>query len=149
MSVFLKPVVRALGLSAVCASAAIAQAAKECQMQEGKPSTVGRATLSIQMASNSDPAGAARRLTEAVKALTDNGDKMDNQVGRNFVLGKALVLWTLQPNVTLITKRGPLGYSTNPDATIDLAAAIDSSFQVVEKAMPECITETSRWRGQK
>ena len=150
MSAFLKPVVRALGLSAVCAAAAVAQGAqKECQVQEGKPSAVGRATLSIQMASNADPAGAARRLTEAVKALTDNGDKMDNQVGRNFVLGKALVLWTLQPNVALVTKRGPLGYTTNPEGMIDLAAAIDSSFAVVEKAMPECISETARWRGQK
>jgi tetratricopeptide (TPR) repeat protein len=150
MSVFLKPVVSALGLSALCAASAVAQGApKECSVQEGRPAAVGRATLAVQIASSAEPAQASRKLTEAVKALTDNGDKMDNQVGRNYVLGKALVLWSLQPNITLMSKRGPLGYATNPDATIDLAAAIDSAFQVVEKANPECITETSRWRGQK
>ena len=150
MSVFLKSVVRALAVSVVCAASAVAQGAqKECSVQEGRPAAVGRATLAVQIASSAEPAQASRKLTEAGKALTDNGDKMDNQVGRNYVLCKALVLWTLQPNVTLVSKRGPLGYTANPDATIDLAAAIDSAFQVVEKANPECIGETSRWRGQK
>src|SRR5207237_2087214 len=37
----------------------------------------------------------------------------------------------------------------DPMGTIDLAAAIDSAFKVVETSNPECITETSRWRGQK
>jgi len=42
-----------------------------------------------------------------------------------------------------------LGYSTDPEGTIDLVAAIDSAFKVVETSNPECITETARWRGQK
>jgi Tfp pilus assembly protein PilF len=32
---------------------------------------------------------------------------------------------------------------------IDLVAAIDTAFKVVEAAAPECISETSRWRGQR
>jgi tetratricopeptide (TPR) repeat protein len=86
-----------------------------------------------------------------VKLLTQNVERIDkdNQPGRNLVLGKALVLWTMQPDVELITKRGPLGYATDPEGTIDLAAAIDTAFRVVEAAFPECIPETSNWRGQK
>jgi tetratricopeptide (TPR) repeat protein len=74
---------------------------------------------------------------------------MENQLGRNFVLGKVLVLWSMQPNVELLTKRGALGYSADPQGTIDLVAAIDSAFKVVETSNPECIGETSRWRSQK
>ena len=150
MSVFLRPVMRAAGLLTVLASGLGAQAQKACEVNEGRPSQVGRATLAVQVASSAqDPSAAARQLTSAVKALTDNGEKMDNQVGRNLVLGKALVLWSMQPNVELVSRRGSLGFSQNPDAMIDLAAAIDTAFKVVETANPECIAETSRWRSQR
>lgn len=149
MSEILRPAARALGLTIAFASAAGAQAPKECEVNENRPTQIARATLAVQVASNAQtPDAATRQLTSAVRMLTEN-DKMDNQVGRNFVLGKALVLWSIQPNVELVTKRGPLGYASNPEGTIDLVAAIDSAFKVVETANPECITETSRWRGQK
>ncbi len=156
MSAFIRPVIRALGITIASASVATAQAAggagtaKACEVNEGRPTQVGRATLSVQMASNSqDPKVVAKQLTAAIKGLTDNAERMDNQPGRNMVLGKALVLWSIQPDVPLVTKRGPLGYATNPEGTIDLALAIDTAFKVVETAHPECIAETSRWRGQK
>lgn len=151
MSVFFRPALRAIALSTVFAGAASAQAAaKACEVDEGRPSQLGRATLAIQVASGTqDPAAAAKQLSNAVKLVTDNGEKMSNQVGRNLVLGKALVLWSTQPNIELVTKRGPLGYTTNPEGTIDLVAAIDTAFKVVESANPECISETSRWRSQK
>src|SRR5687768_5171387 len=151
MSLFNGPAIRALGLTIATVSVAGAQAApKACEVNEGRPTAVGKALLAVQVASSTqDPTAASRQLTTAVKGLTDGGEKMDNQVGRNFVLGKALVLWTMQPNVEIVTKRGPLGYTTNPEGTIDLAAAIDSAFKVVEAAHPECVAETSRWRGQK
>jgi len=150
MSAFLRPAARALGLTIACAGVVGAQAApKACEVNEGRPTQVGRALLAVQVATNAEGPAATRQLTAAVKGLTENAERMDNQVGRNFVLGKALVLWTLQPNVELVTKRGPLGYTTDPEGAIDLAAAIDTAFKVVETAMPECISETSRWRGQK
>ena len=150
MRVFLTPAVRALGLTLVFPVAAAAQAAQTCDVDEGKPSQVARALLAVQMASGAqDPAAAAKQLTAAVKALTDKGDQLPNQVGRHLVLGKALTLWSIQPNVALVTARGPLGFTTDPQGMVDLAAAIDSSFRIVETANPECISETSRWRGQK
>ena len=149
MSALLRPALRAIGLVMVAAATASAQD-KSCEVNESRPSALGRATLANQMASGAqDPTAAAKQLSSAVKMLTENGEKMDNQVGRNFVLGKTLVLWSMQPNVELVTRRGPLGYTTDPTGNIDLALAIDSAFKVVETANPECVGETSRWRGQK
>ena len=149
MSAFLRPVSRAVGLVLACAGIAGAQE-KACEVNESRPTAIGRATLAVQVAqSTQDPAAAAKQLTAAVKGLTENAERMDNQVGRNFVLGKALVLWSIQPNVDLITTRGALGYAVNPQGTIDIAAAIDTAFKVVEAAHPECVTETAQWRGQR
>lgn len=150
MRVFLNPAIRALGLTVAIPVLAAAQAPQACEVDEGKPSQIARATLAVQMASGAqDPSAAAKQLTSAVRLLSDKGDQMANQVGRHYVLAKALVLWSIQPNVSLVTARGPLGFTTDPQGMIDLAAAIDSSFKVVETAHPECISETSRWRGQK
>jgi Tfp pilus assembly protein PilF len=150
MSVFHSAAVRALGLTVAFAGVAGAQAAKACEVNESRPGQVGRATLAVQIASGaSTPDAAKKQLVSAVKSLTENGEKLENQVGRHLVLGKALVLWSIQPGMSLVTQRGPLGYTTDPQGTIDLAVAIDSSFKVVETAHPECIAETARWRGQK
>ena len=151
MSHLLRLSIRALGLTSLLAGAVSAQAApKACEVNESRPSAVGRAFLAVQTASTTqNPDVAKKQLGQAMKLLTTNGDKMDNQPGRNFVLGKALVLWSMQPNMGLDSKRGALGITENPDATMDLAASIDSAFKVVEAAMPECVAETSRWRGQK
>jgi tetratricopeptide (TPR) repeat protein len=149
MRVFHRSAMLTLGLMWFFPQAA-AQGQQACDVDEGKPSQVARATLAVQMASGAqDPAAVSRQLTSAVRMLTDRGEQMANQVGRNFVLGKALVLWSIQPNVPLVTTRGAVGFATNPQGTVDLAVAIDSAFKVVEAAHPECIVETSRWRGQK
>lgn len=148
MSAFPRPAIRALGLTLTLSALAGAQE-QSCDVNEGRPNQVAQALLSVQIASGTaNPAEAAKQLTKAVKLLTDNGEKMDNQPGRNLVLGKALVLWSTQPNITLVTSRGTLGYSTQPEVQVDLAAAIDSAFKVVETAVPECVGETSKWRGQ-
>lgn len=149
MSVFTRPVIRSIGLTIAFAGSVGAQQ-KACEVNESRPTQIGRATLAVQIASSqTNPQAAQKQLQSAVKLLTDNGERMDNQVGRNLVLGKALVLWTTQPDVALVTKRGPLGFSTNPEGTIDLVAAIDSAFKVVEASNPECAVETAKWRGQK
>jgi tetratricopeptide (TPR) repeat protein len=149
MSAFLRPAFRAVGLSLACAGFAGAQE-KVCEVNESRPTAIGRATLAVQVAqSTQDPSTAAKQLSAAVKGLTENAERMDNQVGRNFVLGKALVLWSMQPNVELVTTRGALGYAVNQQGSIDIAAAIDTAFKVVEAAHPECVGETAQWRGQR
>jgi hypothetical protein len=129
MHVFHRSAMLTLGLMWIFPLAA-AQGQQACEVDEGKPSQVARATLAVQMASGAqDPAAVSRQLTSAVRMLTDRGEQMANQVGRNFVLGKALVLWSIQPNVPLVTTRGAVGFATNPQGTVDLAVAIDSAFK--------------------
>jgi hypothetical protein len=123
---------------------------KECEVDEGKPGEVARAMLALQVAQSSTnkPDDAAKQLRSAIASL-EKADKSKNPVGQNFVLGKTLVLWMAQPNITPVTTRGSLGFTQNPQGQIDLVTAIDSAFTVVEKAMPECVSQTSAWRAQK
>lgn len=135
-------------LSAAATTVAGAQQ-KECEIDEGKPGEVARAMLALQMAQSSNkPEDAAKQLRSAVSSL-EKADRSKNPVGTNFVLGKTLVLWMSQPNVTPITTRGGLGFAQNPQGQIDLVTSIDSAFAVVEKAAPECASQTTAWRAQK
>ena len=143
-----KKAVLPLLLSAAATAVAGAQQ-KECEIDEGRPGEVARAMLALQVAqSTNKPEDAAKQLRSAVASL-EKADRSKNPVGTNFVLGKTLVLWMSQPNVTPVTTRGGLGFSQNPQATIDLVTAIDSAFAVVEKASPECASQTTAWRAQK
>ena len=99
------PVSRALGLMAVFAVAAHAQAAasKECPIDENNPPSLAKASFMVKRAQGSQDARyVAQQLAPAVKALTENAGAMANQPGRNLVLGRALVLWSMQPNVTML-----------------------------------------------
>jgi predicted Zn-dependent protease len=124
------------------------QKQKECDVDEGKPGEVARAMLALQVAQNAKPEDAAKQLRSAIGSL-EKADKSKNPVGESFVLGKTLVLWLAQPNEPSVTTRGSLGFSQNPQAPFDLVTGIDSAFTVVEKAMPECASQTAAWRAQK
>jgi tetratricopeptide (TPR) repeat protein len=135
--------------AAVTAVAGAQQKAKECEVDEGKPGEVARAMLALQVAQNAGkPEDVAKQLRSAIGAL-EKADRSKNPVGTNFVMGKTLVMWMAQPNMPAVTTRGNLGFTQNPSASIDLITSIDSSFSVVEKAMPECISQTMAWRAQK
>ena len=122
---------------------------KDCSVDEGKPGEVARAMLALQMAQSSKkPEDTAKQLRTAISSL-EKADRTKNPVGESFVLGKTLVLWLEQPNVTPVMTRSALGFTQNPDAKIDLVTTIDSAFNVVEQAAPECVTTTAAWRGQK
>lgn len=135
--------------AAVTTVAGAQQKAKECEVDEGKPGEVARAMLALQVAQNAaKPEDAAKQLRAAIGAL-EKADKSKNPVGQNFVLGKTLVMWMAQPSVSAITTRGAIGYSQNPQQPLDLVVAIDSAFGAVEKANPECVSQTMAWRAQK
>lgn len=71
MSLFHGPAIRALGLTIATVSVAGAQGApKACEVNEGRPTAVGKALLAVQVASSTqDPNAASRQLTTAVKGL--------------------------------------------------------------------------------
>jgi len=150
MLVCASPALRAVVLSAAFASVGGAQATKACEVNESRPSALGKAAFMAMTASSAQtPEAAKKQLLGAMKQLVAVGDKTDNIVGKNFVYGKVLVLWAMQPGIGLDPKRGAIGLLENPDANVDIALSLDSAFKVVETEMPECVSETVKWRGQK
>ncbi|HVB30277.1 MAG TPA: FxLYD domain-containing protein [Gemmatimonadaceae bacterium] len=152
MLVFRSTAITSLVFATMLALPAAAQEAKQCTIDEGKPSEVARAYLTISQVAGTQgaaPADEQKKLASAVHILTENTGAVENPIGHAYELGKLLVLWTVQPNVPLTAKRGTIGYATNPDSMVNLPAAIDSAFGAVETAMPECEVETLKWRSQK
>lgn len=121
-----------------------------CDVAESAKGAAARATLSVNMAREaSTPAVATSSLKNAVK-LVEKIDKNDDATVNAYVLGSALSLWANQPGIGLKPLRGSLGFTTNPDAAIDIPITIDSLFRVVETARPACSDFTAYWRaGQK
>jgi len=118
-----------------------------CDATQPSSGNAVRANLSLQMAvkdQKANPASAAKNLAATVKMLEAN-DK--DEAARAYVLGSALSLWMNVPNVGLAPKRGAVGFTTNPDATIDLPSTVDSLFKIVEASKPGCAYYTSYWRG--
>lgn len=138
-------VLPALMLVAVTATAGAQQ--KACEIDEGSPNQVARAKLDLGLSqSTQKPEEIAAKLKDAVKLLGE-GDMKKNPVGRAYVLGQTLVTWLQQPGITNgMSTRGAIGFQDNPTAPYDLIAAIDSTFKVVETAMPECESQTQAWR---
>jgi predicted Zn-dependent protease len=149
MAVFVRILPAAALLVATAASLGAQQAAAPaCDAAQPTSTNALKASLTLQGAlktQKTDPAGAAKSLTSTVKAL-DNNDKGD-EAGRAYVLGSALALWMNQPGIGLTPKRSAVGFTSNPDATIDLPTSIDSLFKIVEAKQPGCAYYTAFWRG--
>jgi tetratricopeptide (TPR) repeat protein len=138
----------ATGVLVFAATALGAQAAKSaCDVTDAAKGNIARASLSFDMARQASPGpAAASNLKSAVK-LTETADKTDDPVARAYIQGEALSLWLNQPGIGTTPKRGDVGFTTNPDATIDLIGAVDSLFKVVETAKPACSDFTAYYRG--
>jgi tetratricopeptide (TPR) repeat protein len=128
---------------------AIAGAQQKCEIDEGKPNQVATASFFVSAAYSDPGKDHAKQLKNAIKSLTEKSDKFEGQPGRNYVLGKALMAWADQPTATVVMKRGDVGYTTNPEGTVDLLLAADSAFSRVERALPQCAHEVSLYRRQK
>ncbi|HEV7990671.1 MAG TPA: FxLYD domain-containing protein [Gemmatimonadaceae bacterium] len=135
-------------LGAQAAGAAPAAAAPPaCDAAQPSSGNAVRANISLQLAlkdQKTNPASASKNLAATVKLLEGN-DK--DEVARAYVLGSALSMWMNMPNVGLAPKRSAVGFSSNPEATIDLPGAVDSLFKIVEASKPGCSYYTSYWRG--
>ncbi len=154
MLVIRSTAITSIMLATMLALPAAAQQAssKPCSVDEGKPSEVARAYLTISQVAgagaDAKPEALEAQLAGAVRLLTQSGSA-ENPEGHAYELGKLMVLWSMQPNVPIIVKRGRIGFTSNPDSTVNLAKMADSSFKIVEKSMPECASETIKWRAQK
>lgn len=119
-----------------------------CKINEGSPFQVSSAKMYIgRAAGNGKDDERPKHLRNAVKVLTDSPEKINNQAGRNLLLGRALLLWMNQSN-SLVAKRGEIGYTTDPEGTVDLLKALDTALTQVTTLMPACAAEAEQIRRQ-
>jgi tetratricopeptide (TPR) repeat protein len=150
MTAFRRTAFAALALSVVASASAGAQGAKKCDINTGSPFGVNGAKIYLNKAMGT--AGAAdekpRHLKSAIAAL-EKVSANDNALGREWVLGKTLLWWTMLPGQTqTVVKRGDVGFTTNPGDNIDLLMAADSAFSYVEANAPQCADSVDLFRRQ-
>jgi len=136
-------------LAALAAStapaAALAQA--KCEIEEGKPNQIKDARNALVTAGLvNKPEEKKKQIAKAVALLT-TPQANSNQVGRNWLLGRALVTYLSIPDQPAVTEKAAVGYTgATPTDRIDLVLAADSAFDVVEQALPVCESETEQYR---
>jgi tetratricopeptide (TPR) repeat protein len=149
MKALVNRIAAALSIGVFAATPLLAQsAAASCDPTANTKGDIAKAQFSLSRAqaaaaSNGNP----MKDIQDVLRLVDNGN--DNLTARSYLRGQAYIVYLTQPNVASIVPRSALGLTTNPTATIDLFAAADSSFSIVEKASPECVPTILQWRQQK
>lgn len=121
-----------------------------CEIDESKPQAVARATFSMTRAQAALRSGsAAKDLRDVVAALNAPSAKNENPLARAYLLGQAYVLLLDQPGISPIATRSSIGLTTDPNGTIDLFAAADSAWTIVEASSPACMAIGKQWRQQK
>ena len=137
-------------LPALAQTPAAAPAGPQCEIEQGKPQAIARATLSLtratQIAKTGDP---TKDLKDIVAALNAPSLKNENPVGRAYLLASAYVLLLEQPGIQGVGPRSAVGLTTDPAGTIDLYAAADSAITIVEKSSPACAAYIAPYRQQK
>ena len=132
---------------ALTAGSAVAGAQGKCDIDVGKPFQVNSAKIYYgKAAGGGKPDERHKHMRDAVRVLTERADKIGNPAGRNWMLGKTLILWTQQEGVPAVGPRKMYGYTENPDATVDVLVAADSALTAVEQAMPQCADSVSFYR---
>jgi tetratricopeptide (TPR) repeat protein len=131
-------------------AAAPAAAGPTCEIDTGRPQAIARGTFSMARAQSAIKTGdPTRDLHDVMSVLSAPSLEKENPVGRAYLLGQAYILLLDRPGVTPITTRSSIGLTTNPTGTIDLFAAADSAWRIVEASSPGCATVGQQWRQQK
>lgn len=136
-----------VALAASTAGAQAAPKAAACDIQSGgSPQIAGAYDALGKFNGTQNAAEQKKHLQSAIKQLSGTPDKASTEVARNWVLGQALVAWTLVEGQESEGARADFGYATDPQGRIDIIAAADSAFDKVEAAMPGCKAQTLSMR---
>ena len=143
-------IVFALPLSSQTPAAAPAAAQVTCDIDNSKPQAITRATFSLTRAQSAQKTGSPLKdLKDVIGALNATGYKDENPTARAYILGQAYIILLEQPDVQPIVPRASIGMATDPTGTIDLFAAADSMWKIVEAVSPGCAALGQQWRQQK
>jgi len=156
MTVVFRTALAGVVLTAAAAATAGAQGAAaakkpQCEINTSSPFQVNgaRVYLNKATATTGKADEKPQHLKSAIAAL-EPADKISNKLGRSWVLGQALLAWTTLPGRTGTTavRRGDVGFTVNPGATIDLLAAADTALTYVEQNAPNCVEVVRSVRQQ-
>lgn len=147
MNAFVNRIVAAFSIGVAAATPLAAQNAATCDPTANTRGDIAKAQFSMTRAVAAADKGNPTRDLQEVLRLVDNGS--DNPTARNYLRGEAYIIYLMQPNAPAVVPRSTLGLTTNPTGTVDLYAAADSAFSIVEKASPECAPVITQWRQQK
>jgi hypothetical protein len=116
----------ALSLLAAAALPAMAQGAA-CQVDYGKPGQVKDALKAVETSEViGKPEDKRKAFVRAVTLLTKEPEKVrSNPNGVNMVLGRALIDLATLPDMPRTIRRGDIGFTMDPDGTIDMLATAD------------------------
>src|SRR5687768_4527517 len=137
----------ALSLLATATLPAMAQG-EACRIDYGKPGQVKDANKAVETSEViGKPEDKRKAFVRAVTLLTKEPEKVRvNQTAANMVLGRALIDLATLPDMPRTIKRVDIGFTMDPEATIDMLATADSLLDAVEAQMPACKTDTEAWR---
>ena len=136
----------AIGLALMASTTAGAQASA-CRINDSSPYQLASAkTYLNKVRGTGKESEKDDRLRDAVRVVTENPEKIKNDLGREWQLAQALYLWKRLDTKGEINTRGELGYTTRPDEKVDLLLAVDSAFTAVETRAPECADSVARFR---
>ncbi len=133
-----------VALAALMLGAGTAGAQASCSISTDSPGDLKNASndllkLEVGIGRNDQ----RKVLQDVVKKLTEKPAKFEsNPLGRDLVLGRALADFAAMTDQPPVAQRGTLGFTTEPQATIDIVATADSLFDLVEQQQG-CADETT------
>jgi tetratricopeptide (TPR) repeat protein len=139
-----------LGSSAlVLTIPAVLRAQSACKINDSSPFQVNGAKQYVTMAANSrNEDEVPKHLSNAIKVLTDNPSKINNEAGRQYMLVRTYAQWLKRDGAAYVMKRGELGFTTDRDASQNLLLALDSAVTTIERMLPECGATVRPYREQ-
>ncbi len=123
--------------------------AQACVIETGKPALlVGARRYATLIGGGERQGEKPGHVRAASRVLLEQSDKLENQMGRWYLLGKVYTLWlrSEHPEATPITTRGWLTLAGDQKAEVDLYEQIASAFDKVEAMNPACVDSTRPYR---
>jgi hypothetical protein len=119
----------------------------QCKINDSSPWQInGAKQYVITAASSRKEDEIPKHLANAVRVLTDNVSKINNEPGRQWLLLRAYAQWLQRGETGYVMKRGDVGFTTDKDGDHNLLLAVDSAATSLERLMPECVEKVRPYR---
>lgn len=126
-------------LSGVTPVVSVLAAQAKCEIKDNSPFQLAGARQYVLAAANSRKDDEIpKHLSNAIRVLTTEPEKIKNESGRLFLLIRTFAQYSQRNEGVYVMGRGQMGYTTNPQGTQNLLLATDSAATALENMMPEC-----------